>query len=104
MHGYDYEETGLPDTEQVIEEALGENPRARELHLMRRALEQRLALFRRERESAADERERATLNTKINELNKQIAALRQEEAISQFVEDSVRVTLHKPSLGDLEEG
>jgi hypothetical protein len=101
-HGYE-DEDALPDEEAVIEEFLGENPRARDLRLMRTALEQRAAMFRRERARVTDEKERAGLDTKVAELEKQIAAIRQEEAITTFVEDSVRVTLHRPSLADLEE-
>jgi hypothetical protein len=92
-----------PDEETIIEEFLGENPRARDLRRMRTALEQRASMFRRERARVTDEKERAGLDAKIAELEKQIAAVRQEEAITTFVEDSVRVTLHKPSLADLEE-
>jgi hypothetical protein len=101
-HGYD-DEDALPDEEAIIEEFLGEKPRARDLRLMRTALEARAAMFRRERARVTEEKERAGLDAKIAELEKQIATIRQEEAITAFVEDSVRVTLHKPSLADLEE-
>ncbi|HZO91761.1 MAG TPA: hypothetical protein VFB38_25820 [Chthonomonadaceae bacterium] len=103
MRPYGEDENAAPDEEQIIEEFLGEHPRARELRLMRAALEQRRAAFERDLERAAGESERASLKAKIAELNKQIEVLRQEEAITTFVEDSVRVTLHKPSLEDLEE-
>jgi len=96
MSGYGYEDE-LPDEEQIIEDVLGENPRARELRLMRAALEQRRDAFLRDREKATDDRERSSLGIKVAELNRQIAALRQEEAITTFVEDSVRVTTRKPS-------
>lgn len=95
-----YDEEPLPNEDEVIEEVLGENPRARELRLMRAALEQRWANVRREQQRSVEERERAQLGARLKELETQIAALRQEEAITTFVEDSVRVTLHKPSLED----
>ncbi len=98
----DYEADAPLDEEEIIDEFLGENPRARELRLMRAALEQRRHVFQKERERAADERARATLNARIAELDRQITALRDEEAITTFVENSVRVTLHKPAPEDLE--
>jgi hypothetical protein len=98
IDGYDDE---LRDEEQVIEEFLGDNPRARELRLMRAALEQRLAVMQRDYDRLTGERERTQLHTKITELRKQIAAIHQEEAITTFVEDSVRVTLHKSALDDM---
>jgi|SRR5579871_3568641 len=93
----------LPDEEEVIDEFLGENPRARELRLMRAALEQRRAGLRRESERTADPAERAKLASRLKELERQIEALQQEEAITEFVETSVRMTLHKPSREDLED-
>ena len=99
---YDGDNT-LPDEEQVIDEFLGEKPRARDLRRMRTALEQRRETFRQDRERAADANERAGLTAKIKEIDRQIAAIRQEEAITAFVEDSVRVTLHRPSRDDLDE-
>src|SRR5579871_4780260 len=97
FEGYEDE---IPDEEAVIDEFLGEHPRARELRQMRAALEQRRKAAQREWERATGERERASLKSKIGELERQIEALRQEEAITTFVEDSVRVTLHKPSAED----
>ena len=101
-YDYDYGVEGPPDAEQAIDDILGENPRARELRLMRLALEQRRHVFQKERAQAKGEKERAGFAAKVAELEKQIAALKQEEAITTFVEDSVRVTIHKPSLDDLE--
>ena len=99
IEGYDED---IPDEDQVIEEFLGENPRARELRLMRGALEHRRESLQRERSRTQDVRERAKLDAKLAELEKQIDALRNEEAITDFVEASVRVTLHKPALEDEE--
>ncbi len=98
FEGYDDE---IPSEEEVIDEFLGDNPRARELRLMRAALEQRLAITRREHDRTADERERSQLQHKVAELHKQIDAIRQEEAITTFVEDSVRLTLHRSAAEDL---
>ena len=102
MSDYDYGVEGPPDAEQAIDDILGENPRANELRGMRYALEQRRAAFQKDKAQTKDDRERASLTAKVSELEKQIAALQREEAITTFVEDSVRVTIHKPSLEDLE--
>lgn len=96
MNDYDEMEGPLSE-EQVIDEFMGEHPRARELALMREALESRLAMFQKELQSATGDTERAHLQSRIKEVEQQIAVLEQEEAITTFVENSVRVTLHKPS-------
>lgn len=90
LQGYDDD---VLDEEQVIDDVLGENLRARELQLMRHALEHRRGMFHREFERTGDERERHTLHLRLAELDRQIAAIRQEEEITTFVEGSVRVTL-----------
>ena len=43
----------------------------------------------------------ASLKSRLTELERQIAALEQEELITEFVEDSVRVTL---AMGSVSEG
>ena len=95
FEGYDDD---VPDEEQLIDEVLGENPRARELRLMRAALEQRRVSVRREVGRTADVREKAKLEARLVELDKQIEALHNEEAIAGFVEASVRATLNTPML------
>lgn len=96
-------ENRVLDEEEIIDEFLGEEPRARELRLMRTVLEQRRAGVLRDRERAKDDKERAVLTTRIAELDKQIAVLRKEEEITNFVETSVRVTLMRPSADEFEE-
>ncbi len=98
IEGYDEE---ILDEEAVIEDVLGDHPRARELRLMRAALEQRLAQMQRERARTASNPAQSDLDTRIAETRKQIAALRQEEAITGFVEGSVRATLHRTAAEDL---
>ena len=92
-----YDEEPLSE-DDVIDEVLGENPRARELRLMRSALEMRLAGFTRELGKTKDSKEIKTLSSKIVELKKQIEVIHKEEAITSFVEDSVRVTLVRGAL------
>lgn len=103
MDSFEYDTGEEPlNEDQVIDEFLGEKPRARELRLMRMALVERRNAFAHDRDRAKEEQERAKLDHKLAELNRQIAAIREEEAITHFVEDSVRATLHRPSLEDLE--
>ncbi len=104
MHEHEYEEDSEGLTEdQVIEDVLGENPRARELRLMRTTLEQRRDGMRRERDQLQPGQEQTRLTAKIAELEKQVAVLRQEEEITQFVESSVRVTLHTGAGDEFDE-
>ncbi len=101
-HGYD-EESEVIDEEQIIEQVLGENPRARDMRLMRMTLEDRRNGMRREHDRTSDGADKARLTAKIVELEKQIAVLRQEEEITQFVESSVRVTLHQSAVDEFDE-
>jgi hypothetical protein len=89
--------------DDVIDDVLGENPRASQLRLMRAALEERQSALRADLERASEEAERTRLRSKIRVLNRQIEALRQEEGITEFVETSVRVTLGKAALEDEED-
>ena len=77
------------ETEEIIGEALGDSPRAVELRAMRQALADRLAAL--QSESMGDK----GAASQIAALKRQIEALRREEAVSQFVEDSVRYSLAK---------
>jgi len=76
--------------EQAIREFLGDRPSAAQLADWRTTLEQRL-------QALVEERQRigatASLDTRVSQLQRQIAALSEEEAVTRFVEDSVRVTL-----------
>ena len=84
--------------EQVIEEFLGDEPRAEMWRTLRQALEGRLkeAIATRDQTPETDLRRRAEAEAKVTELRQQVAALAQEEAVTQFVEDSVRATLNRP--------
>ena len=88
--------------EELIDEALGENPRASQLRLMRASLEERRNTYRTELDRTTEETALAGLTSKIKTLDRQIAALRQEEGITEFVENSVRVTIGMASLDDEE--
>ena len=82
--------------DEAIDEALGENPREDELAQMIAALEVRRETFERELNSADSEAARKQWRAKIKEVEKQIEALRNEQAISGFVERSVRASATRP--------
>ena len=77
--------------EQAVQQFLGDRPGAEQLHEWRVTLERRLKSLEQERERLRDGS--GGLDAKIAQLRKQIAALGEEEAITGFVEDSVRVTM-----------
>ena len=85
---------------EMIDEVLGTNPRASQLRLMRASLEERRNAVRTELERTNEAPSRARLIGKIKTMDKQIAALRQEEGITEFVENSVRVAISKAALDE----
>ena len=92
------------DEERAICEFLGERPRAEQLGEWLAALRQRLASLEEEAKRVAApgmEGPQAALQAKIAQLRLQIRALAEEAAITEFVEDSVRVTL---AMGAVAEG
>ena len=95
----------IQGTERVIQDFLGNNPRAAEWRALRQALSERLLALRRlrrqEAEAGADSTRLHALDLQIAAADRQVAALETEEAVSQFVEDSIMVTLAK--AGPLED-
>ena len=84
--------------EEAIRDFLGERPDSAQLTDWRTTLEERLAALQEEQKRAGGAN--PALGKKIDQLRKQIAALREEEAVTQFVEDSVRVTLAMGQIAD----
>ena len=82
--------------DEAIDEALGENLRAQELEEMIRALEIRRDTFAREHRTAANDDSRKSWQARIQEIDKQIEVLKREQAISGFVERSVRASASRP--------
>lgn len=83
--------------EEVIEDFLDGQPRAETWREYKEALSSRLKYALADlKASLPDSPDRAALEEKVAELREQVAALAQEEAITQFVEDSVRSSLSKP--------
>ena len=84
----------------AVEQFLGENPSSAQLRQWRETLRARARRLRRELKAASPEQAPA-LRTRLAEMARQIAALEREELITEFVEDSVRVTL---AMGSIAEG
>ncbi|MGC8669239.1 MAG: hypothetical protein ACP5VE_14100 [Chthonomonadales bacterium] len=87
--------------EQVIDEFLEGGPRAEQLAQMVQALQARRRSFVLERDGAPPE-ERSHWEAAIREIDDQIRVLREEEAITRFVEQSIRATInrHLPDEGE----
>lgn len=85
------------ETERIIEEFLGEHPRAEEWRALRQALEDRLIGLRRQRQWEAERdappERLAALDKQITALDRQVATLETEEAVAEFVENSIKYTL-----------
>ena len=88
--------------QKAIREFLGERPDAAQLREWRTTLQERLKRMLSGRDAAGPEA-KATWDGRIAELRRQIAALEQEELVTEFVEDSVRATLAMGSLVDGEQ-
>ncbi len=88
--------------EDVIRDFLGERPEAAQLRDWRETLEYRLRALEGELEKAAPEK-RPAIESRLQPLRKQIAALREEEAVTTFVEDSVRATLQMGAVSGTDE-
>ncbi len=87
------------DEQAAIEQFLEGNPSAAQLRQWRETLRARARRLRQELKSVNPEQAPA-LRARLADMNRQIAALEQEELITEFVEDSVRVTLAMGSTGE----
>ncbi len=85
------------DKDSIIEEFLGDTPRAAQWRALRQSLAERLGGLRRARllEAQTDPAsEKLTrLDKEIASLERQVAALETEEVVAEFVENSLHVTL-----------
>jgi hypothetical protein len=88
------------DEQQAVEQFLGKDPSSAQLRQWRETLITRSRRLRQELKEA-DPKQEAALRARLAEMSRQIAALEQEELITEFVEDSVRATL---AMGSVAEG
>lgn len=85
--------------DEAIDEVLEGEPRAAEWREMRVALRDRLRdLVNRRAEMDPDNPETRELDARIEEMREQVAVLATEEAVTEFVETSLRSTLVRPRL------
>lgn len=83
--------------EEIIEEFLDGQPRAAKWREYKEALRTRLAIAREKRDALPESSpERAEWEQKVVELREQVRVLAEEEAITEFVEDSVRASVSRP--------
>jgi cell division protein FtsB len=87
------------EDEAIIEQFLGNQPSSAQLREWRETLITRAGRLRQEL-AEANPAQTASLKSRLAELERQIAALEQEELITEFVEDSVRVTLAMGAVGE----
>jgi len=85
------------EPDEIIEDFMGDNLRAESLRSMRETLTDRLNDLKRQlkEETAADNI--TGLQKRVKQLKEQIRALEQEEIVSEFVENSIRATLSRPT-------
>ena len=85
------------ESEQILDDFLGEQPRADTWRSYKEALAERLKEALASRDAVApDSLQYLILDKKVGDLREQVRVLAEEEAITQFVEDSVRATMIRP--------
>jgi hypothetical protein len=87
------------DEQAAIDQFLGDKPSSAQLRQWRETLLIRVRRLRRELKEA-EPAQAASLRARLAEMARQIAALEQDEMITEFVEDSVRVTLAMGGLAE----
>jgi hypothetical protein len=87
---------------KAIRSFLGDRPDSGQWREWRKTLEERLKHLLAERDAAAPEKQHG-FDARAAELRRQIVALEQEEMVTEFIEDSVRVTLAMGSVVDGEQ-
>ncbi len=88
------------EEEEAVAHFLGDQPSSAQFRQWRETLAARSQRLRRDLNDAAPEQAPA-LRARLAEMDRQIAALEREQLITEFVEDSVRVTL---AMGSIAEG
>ena len=84
------------EADEVIDELLDGRPRAIDLAEMVAALEARRESFARELASSETEERTKEWQARIREVDAQIKTLQEEQAITGFVENSIRVSVNRP--------
>ena len=87
------------DEKKAIRSFLGDRPDSGQWREWRKTLEERLKRLLADRDAAAPEAQPG-FEARVAELRRQIVALEKEEMVTEFIEDSVRVTLAMGSVVD----
>lgn len=94
----------MHDMEKVIDEFLGENPRAQKWRELRQSLAERLAGLKKthalELPLSPNSEKMHNIETQIAALERQVHALETEEVVAEFVENSLRVTLARSTIDE----
>ena len=90
------------DTDSIVDEFLGDTPRASQWRALRQSLGERLGGLRRTRlleaQTDPDGEKAARLDKEIAALERQVAALETEEVVAEFVENSLHVALARSAM------
>ena len=92
----------MVDEQEVVRDFLGDRAGSEQLRQWRETLEHRLHSLEAEAKRL-EGAERAAVEGRLPPLRKQIAALHKEEAVTGFVEESVRATLAMGASGGTDE-
>lgn len=95
----------METTDDVIDDFMGGKPRASQWRELRVVLEARLADAKLQLATTSPgTSEHRSTQRKVKEMTNQVNVLLQEEAVAQFVEDSVIATVSRPHPLELQDG
>jgi hypothetical protein len=95
----------METTDDVIDDFMGGKPRANQWRELRIVLEARLADTKLQLAvTSTGSSEHRSLQRKVKEMTAQVNVLIQEEAVAQFVEDSIIATVSRPHPLEIQDG
>lgn len=95
----------METTDDVIDDFMGGKPRANQWRELRIVLEARLTDTKLQlAATSAGTSEHRSLQRKVKEMTTQVNVLIQEEAVAQFVEDSIIATVSRPHPLEIQDG
>ncbi|MFM7189041.1 MAG: hypothetical protein ACKO14_14635 [Armatimonadota bacterium] len=95
----------METTDDVIDDFMGGKPRANQWRDLRTVLEIKLADTKMQLVATSPgTSEHRSIQRKVKEMTAQVNALLQEEAVAQFVEDSIIATVSRPHPLEIQDG
>jgi hypothetical protein len=95
----------METTDDVIDDFMGGKPRANQWRELRIVLEARLVDIKQQLAATSPgSSEHRSLQRKVKEMTAQVNVLIQEEAVAQFVEDSIIATVSRPHPLEIQDG